>query len=114
MQVSDIWRRLLIAAAVGAGVAIAVPVTIATFGFGPAGVAAGKSFISALEIDLITYCIVHRFGSSGLAIHRLWGPCSAGSVFAILQSLGATAGAAQLGVGLGGLAAFGVIVGDSA
>ncbi|KAF8708345.1 hypothetical protein RHS03_03397, partial [Rhizoctonia solani] len=95
MQISDIRMRLLIAAAVGAGVAIAVPVTIATFGFGPAGVAAGSA---AAAWQSIAY--------GGLV--------PAGSVFAILQSIGATAGAAQLGVGLGGLAAFGVIVSDSA
>ncbi|CAE6335773.1 unnamed protein product [Rhizoctonia solani] len=89
-----IRRRLIIAAIVGVGVAILVPVTIATVGFGPAGVAAGSAAAAW-----------HSAAYGGVV--------AAGSAFATLQSLGMTAGAINLGLGLGGLAALGVWVVDS-
>ncbi|CAE6442847.1 unnamed protein product [Rhizoctonia solani] len=89
-----IRRRVLIALAIGAGVAILVPVTIATLGFGPAGVAAGSA---AAAWQSAAY----------------GGAVAAGSAFATLQSLGMTAGAVHLGLGLGGLARLGVVVVDS-
>ncbi|CAE6462716.1 unnamed protein product [Rhizoctonia solani] len=89
-----IRRRLIIAAVVGVAVAILVPVAIATAGFGPAGVAAGSA---AAAWQPAAY----------------GGAVAAGSTFAVLQSLGMTAGAIHLGLGLGGIAAFGVVIVDS-
>ncbi|CAE6467578.1 unnamed protein product [Rhizoctonia solani] len=89
-----IKRRLIIAACVGIVVAILVPITIATAGFGPAGVAAGSA---AAAWQSAAY----------------GGAVAAGSAFATLQSLGMTAGAIHLGLGLGGIAAIGVVIVDS-
>ncbi|KAH7333652.1 hypothetical protein B0J17DRAFT_721544 [Rhizoctonia solani] len=89
-----IRRRLLIAAAIGAGVAVLVPLSIVTFGFGPAGVAAGS---------LAAFWQSAAYGGS----------VATGSAFATLQSLGMTAGAVHLGLGMGGLAALGFVVVDS-
>ncbi|KAG8752611.1 hypothetical protein FRC11_008197 [Ceratobasidium sp. 423] len=61
-------------------------------GFGPAGIAAG---------------------SIAAGWQAASGSIAAGSLFATLQSLGMTAGAAQLGVGMGALATLGVAVVDS-
>ncbi|CAE7196182.1 unnamed protein product [Rhizoctonia solani] len=71
-----------------------VPLTVATLGFGPAGIAAGSA---AAAWQSAAY----------------GGAVAAGSTFATLQSLGMTAGAMHLGLGLGGLAAIGVVVVDS-
>ncbi|CAE6509445.1 unnamed protein product [Rhizoctonia solani] len=90
-----IQRRLWIAAGVGAVVAILVPLTIATLGFGPAGVAAGSA---AAAWQAAVY--------GGLV--------PAGSIFAILQYLGMTAGGIHLGLAAGGAAAVGVVAAPAA
>ncbi|CAE6477652.1 unnamed protein product [Rhizoctonia solani] len=82
-----IRRRLAIAAIIGTVVVIIVLLTIATLGFGPAGVAAG-SVAAAWQST--------AFG----------GFVTAGSAFAILQSLGMTGGAIYLAIWMGGLAAI--------
>ncbi|KAH7333653.1 hypothetical protein B0J17DRAFT_676322 [Rhizoctonia solani] len=88
-----IRRRILIAAGVGVGVAILVPFTIATLGFGPAGVTAGS--------------VAAAWQSAAFG-----GFVTAGSMFATLQSLGMTAGAIYLGLGMGGLAAAAAVIVD--
>ncbi|CAE6474988.1 unnamed protein product [Rhizoctonia solani] len=88
-------RRILLIAGVGVGVAVLVPFTIATLGFGPAGVAAGSA---AAAWQSAAY----------------GGAVSAGSIFAVLQSLGMTAGAVNLGALMGVLTALGVVVIGSA
>ncbi|CAE6360095.1 unnamed protein product [Rhizoctonia solani] len=60
-----IRRRFLIAAAVGAGVAILVPLTITTMGFGPAGVAAGSAAAAWQSAAYGGYVAAGRLG--GLA-----------------------------------------------
>ncbi|CAE6509451.1 unnamed protein product [Rhizoctonia solani] len=89
-----IRRRLMIAAAVAAGIAVLVPLTIATAGFGPAGIVAGSA---AAAWQSAAY----------------GGFVASGSTLATLQWLGMTAGAIQLGIGAGGLAALGVMAVDS-